>query len=228
MKIIVSNFDKTLIDEEEAISTKTMLEIDNLRNQKYKFIITSSRNYEEILNYNKSYPFIDYIIALNGSYVYDVNKNKCVYKKSIAYKDIKPILPLLDKEQVVFETANSSLERKEVKENKYPIYQIRIKNYKKAILKDLLNITNLNISKENADLIINNSDKLSAYKKIFSEKNNQLTVIAHDETDYDLLKQANYKYILKTVDPSLKKILKKDTNYIVKETIEDALKSIKD
>ena len=91
IRIVVSSFYNTLIDYEEAIPTSTMLEIDRIRNNKVLFAISTNGNYKEILEYNKSYPFVDYIISLNGSYVYDVLNDKCIYKQKIAKVDVKKI-----------------------------------------------------------------------------------------------------------------------------------------
>ncbi len=112
MKVVVCNFEN-LIDEEGAISTKTMLLIDKLRRKKCKFIITTNRFYEEILEYNKSYPFIDYAFFYNGSLVIDLNKNKALVKKYFTTKEIKDISNGKDVEKYCY------LDK---------VYQIKVKN----------------------------------------------------------------------------------------------------
>ena len=91
IRIIVCSFYNTLIDSEEAIPASTMLEIDRIRNNKVLFTISTNGTYNEVLEYNKDFPFVDYIISLNGSYVYDAINNKCIYKQKIAKNDIKKI-----------------------------------------------------------------------------------------------------------------------------------------
>ncbi|MBQ9018728.1 MAG: HAD hydrolase family protein [Bacilli bacterium] len=91
IKMVVSSFYNTLINKEEAIDMSTMLEIDRIRNEKVLFTISTNGLYKEILDYNKDFPFVDYIISLNGSYIYDVLKDKCIYKQKIAKIDVKKI-----------------------------------------------------------------------------------------------------------------------------------------
>ena len=62
-KMVVSDFDGTLIDEYEAISLSTMLEIDKVRKDKVVFVIVTERCLSDILYYNRDFSFIDYIVA---------------------------------------------------------------------------------------------------------------------------------------------------------------------
>ena len=78
IRMVVSSFYNTLINYEEAIPTSTMLEIDRIRNNNVLFTVSTNGLYNEILDYNKDFPFVDYIISLNGSYVYDVKNNMVV------------------------------------------------------------------------------------------------------------------------------------------------------
>ena len=84
LKMIVSSFYNTIIDYEEAISASTVLEIDRIRKKGIVFSVCTNRQYQEILDYNHDFHFVDYIVSLNGSYVYDVNKSKCLFKKKIS------------------------------------------------------------------------------------------------------------------------------------------------
>ena len=90
LKMIVTNFEN-LIDQDEAISSKTMLLIDDLRRKNYKFTIVTRRDFKEVLSYNKSYPFIDYIVSSFGSYIYDVVNEKFFYLNYLSSKDINKI-----------------------------------------------------------------------------------------------------------------------------------------
>ena len=90
-KMVVSSFYNTLIDEEDAIPTSLMIEIDKIPSQGILFTIGTNRTYQEILEYNKDFPFVDYIISLNGSYVYDVKKGKCLSKRKLANSILQKI-----------------------------------------------------------------------------------------------------------------------------------------
>ena len=58
IKMVVSSFYNTLIDEEDAIPTSTMLEIDRIRKKGIIFTICTNRLYTELLEYNRDFPFI--------------------------------------------------------------------------------------------------------------------------------------------------------------------------
>ena len=90
-KLVVSSFDNTLINSEEAISTSTMIKLDEIRNKGVIFGISTNRCYKDVLSYNRDFPFIDYIIAYNGAYVYDVKKEKTLFKKSLLIGNVKKI-----------------------------------------------------------------------------------------------------------------------------------------
>ena len=89
--MVVSSFYNTLIDKEEAIPSSTMLEIDRIRNKGIQFSVCTNHLYSEIIEYNHDFPFVDYIISLNGSYVYDVKKEKCLFKKKISTTNLNKL-----------------------------------------------------------------------------------------------------------------------------------------
>lgn len=90
-KLIVSDFDGTLVDDELAIPLSTMLEIDRVRRMGVLFTVATSRCLGDILYYNRDFSFLDYVIASNGAVVYDVNKEKVIFKKSVSVVAIRKI-----------------------------------------------------------------------------------------------------------------------------------------
>ena len=90
-KMVVSDFDGTLIDEYEAISLSTMLEIDKVRKDKVLFVIVTERCLSDILYYNRDFSFIDYIVACGGAVVYDVKRENVIFKKSISKSTITKV-----------------------------------------------------------------------------------------------------------------------------------------
>ena len=91
-KLLVSDFDNTLINSDEAIPLSTMVEIDRIRKNGCLFSIATGRNLSSVLDYNRDFPFIDYIISCNGAYVYDVRKGKVIFKKNMLLSTIKSIV----------------------------------------------------------------------------------------------------------------------------------------
>lgn len=103
-KIVVSDFCGTLINSEEAISVSTMLEIDRIRKSDILFCITTSKSVKIVKDYNRDFPFIDYIVAFNGSYIYDVNKDLVLYDKALSLSTIKKLYKLLWRKNLGFYT----------------------------------------------------------------------------------------------------------------------------
>ena len=93
-KLFVSDFDGTLIDSDEAIPLSTMVEIDRIRKLGVKIVIATGRILKSILEYNKDFPFLDYVISCDGAYVYDVINRKTLYKKPLGGSIIKKIKKL--------------------------------------------------------------------------------------------------------------------------------------
>lgn len=99
-KLVVSGFDGTLLDDDLAISLSTVLTIDEVRRKNCKFVIATGRNVNFVKDYIKDVNFIDYIISLNGGYVYDVIKDEIIFEKSIKKADVKKIVRQYKNEDV--------------------------------------------------------------------------------------------------------------------------------
>lgn len=91
-KLLVSDFDGTLVGEELAISFPVVLAIDKIRREKkVLFAVATSRCLGDILYYNRDFSFLDYVVVSNGAVVYDVNKEKILFKKSVLVSNVKKI-----------------------------------------------------------------------------------------------------------------------------------------
>lgn len=103
-KLIVSDFDGTLVNKEEEIPTSTVMLIDDLRRKGYFFAIATGRSLKSILDYNHDFCFIDYIISSNGAYIYDTEKEKVIYKKNLLISNVKQIIKLLYDKSIIYLT----------------------------------------------------------------------------------------------------------------------------
>ena len=103
-KILISDFEDTLLDEEDAIPLSTMLSLDRIRNNNVAYTVITKRNFKSVLDYNKDFPFMDYIIALDGAYVYDVKKDKVLFKRNIAISIVKKISKVFEDYNLCFYT----------------------------------------------------------------------------------------------------------------------------
>lgn len=216
IRIVVSSFYNTLINYEEAIPTSTMLEIDRIRNSKVLFTISTNGTYKEILDYNKSYPFVDYIISLNGSYVFDVLNNKCIYKQKIAKNDIKKIYNSFKNYKIKYYTEDNILNNYNETLNK-DIYKIEIENYSDICILNL----NCNLSvleKNNMKYLEIISNKCNSYialdkiNKLNNVNNKEVLVIAGNDSDIELVNNITNNYVVSNASNTLKKLSKKKTS----------------
>lgn len=106
-KLFVSGFYETLINSEEAVSMSTMVEIDRIRKKGIIFVAATENDLDSVLDYNRDFPFLDYIICYNGAYIYDVEKNKVLYKKNIGISIVKKIKKLFGNYKLYFYTSNN-------------------------------------------------------------------------------------------------------------------------
>ena len=229
IKIVVSSFYNTLIDYEEAIPTSTMLEIDRIRNKDILFVVSTNRSYLEILDYNKDFPFVDYIISMNGSYVYDVLNKKCIYKQKIAKLDVKKIYNSFKRSKIhyysenkVFTNYNETLDK--------DIYKMEIEDISDITI-DNNNCTYTVLEKDNKNYLEVVSNKCNSYKALLEIENkhnikdNEVLTIIGNESDISL-KNIKETYVVKNNNCKLKDI-KKTTKSNNEKGVELVLKKIK-
>lgn len=229
IRMVVSSFYNTLINYEEAIPTSTMLEIDRIRNKGILFTISTNGLHTEILDYNKDFPFVDYIISLNGSYVYDVLNNKCIYKQKIAKLDVKKIYNSFKNYKINYYTENKLLNNYNETLNK-DIYKIEIEDYSDTNIENI----NCNLSvleknnKKYLEIISNKCNSYIALEKITKFNNNEILVVTGNDSDIELCKNIKNSYIVANASNELKKIIKKKTmsndEYGVEKVIKNVIK----
>ncbi len=232
IRMVVSSFYNTLINYEEAIPTSTMLEIDRIRNNNVLFTVSTNGLYNEILDYNKDFPFVDYIISLNGSYVYDVKNNKCIYKQKIAKLDVKKIYNSFKNYKLNYYTENKILNNYNETLNK-DIYKIEIEDYSDTNIESIncnLSILEKN-NKKYLEIISNKCNSYISLEKINNYTNikeNEVLVIAGNDSDINLCKNIKNSYIVENASNQLKNIIKSKTmsnnEYGVENVIKDVIK----
>ena len=225
IKMLFSSFYNTLIDEEEAIPTSTMLELDRVRGNGTFFCILTNRSIEEILYYNHDYPFIDYIIAFNGGIIYDVKKEQ--YLSRVFMK--KEVLHKLNEEfssfSCLYYTENgvsSSLPEEEV-------YKMEVSISKK----DLKKIGSLDISytvleyQKNYSLEFSGGSFLEAIFWLL--KKNEISLdevigVVGNESDLSIVEHIDNTFVVSNASRLLKKISRKKTKSNKNKGVEWVLK----
>ena len=210
IKHILSDFYNTLIDNEESIDSDTIIEIDKFRRNKGIFSICTDLNYEEVLYYDKSFHFIDYIISYSGSIVYDNNKEKIIYNKNILISKIKKLIKQLSTTNIILYSINTSHKL----DNQYEEYLKNNKIYRIDIInnKDNLKIVKeleLNYYENNNKIIITGSNIIDSINKINKNKisNKETLCIPYDNKFIDCIKIYNCIGLSNTI-LNIKKITK--------------------
>ena len=231
IKMVVSSFYNALIDSEEAIPTTTMLEIERIRNKNILFSICTNRTYKEVLEYNKDFPFIDYIISLNGSYVWDVVNKKCIFKSKLTKTNINKITNLFEKDKITYYSSDNTYNS--INED-IDIYKIEVeidKDFKLDIL-DKINVNKSVFEKDNKRYLEITSSKTSMFTgtdKICIKTSlnlNEVLVIASNESDISLVSNIKNSYIMKNSSNLLKKIGSNKTNSNDSKGVENILKKL--
>ena len=96
ISLVITDMDKTLLDNESEISEKNLSYIRKLKRNNIKFAIATGRSRSSLCNFLGKYQLIDevdYIISMNGVSIYD-NKSGEVY--DFGYVDEKIINEIYD------------------------------------------------------------------------------------------------------------------------------------
>lgn len=251
-RLVVSSFDKALIDDDLAIPISTVLTIDSIRRDGCKFVVATNRGVSFIQEYIKDVNFIDYIVSLNGAYVYDVMREKVIYERKISKEIIRKIVAkyencsyviylctdhskcilsteILNKDDIIVRDLEDFL-----KNNK--VYKIEIHaNTKKIctnIVKEIQNMSiQVNIGEyEKGDYLVEitskNITKCSAIEKICLAEKILITdvlFIGSSFNDIDLIKKAGLSICMDNAPNEIKKISMKYTSSNNEKGVEKAL-----
>ncbi len=100
-RIAFIDLDGTLLNVFGKVTSQSVKAISLLKNNNIIPIIATGRH-DEGINHIASKLNVEYYIANNGAYVYDVNKKEKIFKSTITAKKIKEFLLKMDKEKMFF------------------------------------------------------------------------------------------------------------------------------
>ena len=230
LKMVVSSFYNTLIDKEEAIPSSTMLEIDRIRNKGIQFSVCTNRLYTEIKYYNHDFPFVDYIISLNGSYVYDVKHEKCLFKKKISATNLNKLNNMFPDYKKYYYTA-TDVYTELVDEDIYKVeVEITDKNEVDKLTKLNFNYSILELDNKMYLEFVNNKISMFTGVDQLSLRNNislnEILVIGGNDSEYELISNIPNNYVVSNSNDKLKKNTKKKTTSNNEHGVEKVLKRI--
>lgn len=164
-KVAICKFED-LIGEEDAISMSTMLKIDKIKDKKTKLIVSTNRSIEDVLYYNRDFPFIDYIVNEKGYYFYDVKKGKKTINNKISKQKLNKMCKLNKNNTTEYIGDNGIIEENRIKDE--DIYEIHIFNSgKKKVIKEDTSYKNI-ITKISIKLKVNEEDLIKINKNILN------------------------------------------------------------
>ncbi|MBQ3307714.1 MAG: HAD family phosphatase [Bacilli bacterium] len=227
IRMIGSSFYNTLIDEEGAIPTSTMFLLDSYKKKGSFFSVITNRGFEEVLYYNESFPFIDYILAYNGSVIYDVNHQVILYKKALSKKVIEEVKEAYKNYPISY-YSNIGKTDYETED----IYKIEVKISKKEC-KSIKKISSCHISilkiENELYLEISPNTNYEAFRYLIEKlkiSSNNILLVIGNESDEDLLKYLN-TYVVSNAPISLKRRAKNKTKSNTSKGFENVLKKWK-
>ena len=188
-KLIVSDFDGTLVNKEDEIPTSTVMVIDNLRRKGYKFGIATGRSIKSIIDYNHDFHFIDYIISSNGAYIYDTEKEKVIYKKNILISNVKKIVNRFYDDAIIYLTDNNTwnlISSESAYEEDYDV--IKVDDYDKFIEENKTNIYKIEMYFKNKDDLKEALDEIEKYNikvKVNMQINEHRNILEITHQDVD-------------------------------------------
>lgn len=96
ISLVITDMDKTLLDNDSNISEKNLSSIRKLKINKIKFAVATGRSRGSLCNFMKKYKLmdeIDYIISMNGVSIYDIKSGE---EYDFGYVDEKIINEVYD------------------------------------------------------------------------------------------------------------------------------------
>ena len=233
IKMVVSSFYNTLINEEEAIASSTMLEIDRLRNKGIIFCVCTNRLSQEILDYNRDLPFIDYIISLNGNCIYEVESGKYFSKNKLSCSNIKKVSTIFKDSKIYYYTEKNVYEKLDdiLEEDIYKI-EVEIEEDKEREKLGKLNVNSSIFTwqgKKYLEIVSSRSSMFSGVDQVSLKLDislNEIVSIGANESDYSLIKNIEKSYIMKNSCPILKKVTKRVTKSNNEKGVEMVLKKL--
>ena len=252
-KLLISDFENTLIDQEEAIPLSTMLCLDKVRSKGNYFSVFSECSFSSLIAYNRDFPFLDYIILFNGAFIYDVNAEKEICKDNIPLSIIKKIKKSFDNYNLCFYSLDwCNYTKEEVPGDfvrkigdfrtfssfhKDNIFKIRIycssKKEQTSIVSELkelkldLTILPKKDKKYFVELLYGDCSRLNAVKLLCNYnkiKFDDIVFLGYSDDNIPLAKKIKDTYAVANGDSKLKKVV----NHVTGSNYEKAIESVID
>ncbi len=95
VKIIFSDFDETMLNyhsDKKSFDSEQINVLKKIRDRGILFCIVTGRNVHFFDRFPEILPYVNYILASNGSCIYDVKNKKFIYQKYIGEQEVITLL----------------------------------------------------------------------------------------------------------------------------------------
>lgn len=166
-KMIVTDLDGTLLDNNKSVSNSSKKYLKELKENGYIVCIDTGRTLGRAKYVLGKLDYINYIIGNNGTYIYDVCSDKNIYQSTIKTEDIKELFIKYLNEYEIFEINSYEYILSYCKkiENKEPfVEKIDNKDEYFSRINDVYNVTLSFKKEEKIDVFL--EDLKNNYKEI--------------------------------------------------------------
>lgn len=153
IKMIVTDLDGTLLNENSKVSNETKLYLKELKNMGYVIVIATGRIYASALKATDGAGFANYLITDTGSSIYDMSSLQPVYKNNIDKKIVEKLLDYYNDNfrYIYICDKNNIYKYSDDVENNNIVKTTKDKNF---ILKSATDISHISIAMKNNDEVI--------------------------------------------------------------------------
>lgn len=148
--MIVVDLDGTILNNKRELSVTTEVYLKKLKEKGYMITIATGRIYRSALKATRNALFANYIISDTGSYIYDQEKEKAIFKNPISKDTVKPLLAYYNDDFEYLDICSKDMIYKysDKKEESTLIKTIKDKDY---ILNHCEEVSHIVISMKNND-----------------------------------------------------------------------------
>ena len=159
IKMIVTDLDGTLLNENSKVSNETKIYLKKLKNMGYIIVIATGRIYASALKATDGAEFANYLITDTGACLYDMSNSKIIFKNVIEKKTIEKLLDYYNNnfQYIYICDKNNIYKYSDNIENSSIVKTTKDKDF---ILKSVDDVSHISIAMKNNDEVIKLYHKL--------------------------------------------------------------------
>jgi len=101
-KLIAIDLDGTLLNSNGILSNETKKVLQEINPKKVKIVLASGRMIDSIKTFSKEIGELEYLIAGNGSIVYDIKKEQILYKNLLRKEKVLEVIKICEENSIYY------------------------------------------------------------------------------------------------------------------------------